>query len=215
MLVGALTVASLGAVPTFGVRDMPPKIPLLWNADEAYLFVEQSRAGWRLNYFMRMVNLVAPSGVGHNVIRRPLEVFRITIDRVERHHFNHQVMFELMGVDGHVTTLRERWTGERFEPEPTLPAFPASFASGVPSEFTDVNGWSKRTLSVPIDGDRTTEFVIGGQSFQILASSRGPIESQKMSLTLIRADQSSAALWSGDTFAHSLSRSEYERLFGN
>jgi hypothetical protein len=138
---------------------------------------------------------------------RAVTVFRISPDRVDRYVAEKMELGLVGAVNGRISSGGWRWEGDHFEPD----------AQGERSvhneqEFSDIDGWSKRTLPLgdaPSEGWRVP-FTLGGQPAALII--RGAL----LRTTTIELERSSSArerLWSLDEGPRTVSQAEYEALF--
>lgn len=159
-LVGlGIVIAVLAAVPAPVVYARVGVAQLLWHDDEAFLFIADSRIGWKMSSLLLLLSTLSTFGLAPQDVAPSVSVVRITPGAVESHRVN-MASADLLVVDGYVSTGAARWNGTRFEPaKPREPLGPR----GVPAEFTNTNGWSKRFLYPQIDRSQAVDFTLGGQ----------------------------------------------------
>ena len=180
---------------------------LLWSASEAYLFVGTTELGWRLRAVMMPLAVLAPWGLPVTDSDHAVTVFRIGPERVDRHVAEHLTMGLFGVLDGRITSGVWRWERDHFEAATVAEARVRN-----DPEFSNVNGWSKRTLplgSSPSSG-WTVPFAIGGQSAALIVhgGARAPT-----TIDLQRGNGPLDRLWSLDERPRSVDQAEYEALF--
>src|SRR6266571_6404217 len=78
---------------------------ILWNADEAYLFIQVGRNGWRgsfLRYLIWVANNFLQLASPPTDTRRTLQVFRFTSDGVEEYTIPDIGIGELIIIQGNI-----------------------------------------------------------------------------------------------------------------
>jgi hypothetical protein len=203
LVVGALSIT----MPTsYRVLSKDTGAQLLWTADEAYLFLGTNELGWgfsparialeRILYLFQTTTTAQRS-------RSSVTVFRITAKSVDRHDANNMMLGPYGVVDDHIVSGLWRWTGERFEPATADER--AKWLEKAPPQFSDVAGWSKRSLnpgSFPID--------LGGKRV-VLTVSR--MDNDFTAIELQRNGLPSEKIWSVAHSPRKVTKAEYEAMF--
>jgi hypothetical protein len=195
-----------GTVKASVVRDKPTITQLLWNKNEAYLFIGQNLVGWRLSYVMLAVSMLSPYGPPSQNVKQRMTVVRITPSTIERRQIDGMLPPDLAAAEGRVATYGGAlWTGTEFESQGGR--LYGKLKHMQSPNFSDVDGWSKRTLILP--GERTIDIEIGNQTFRLLST----LDSGNPVLDLDRGDGKRERLWSADGGSRWLSAREYDALF--
>lgn len=220
----ALLVLTLGFFEFHIVGDSAQDAVLLWNSDEAYLFIGWGRSGYHLTGFEYLFAYIpaylgVPRTVDDN--RLSMIVFRITPTSIERYVAEPYQMYSgflayvprgntIYAYDGGATLWK--WAGTHFEtvtPEEQRRLALDQKAFTSKKDYTNVDGWSSRhslptwppKSEIELQGKPVTFFTkvkdSGGEvSVELQVSGRTPQR-------VLRTKNA----W------HLISRSEYERIF--
>ena len=199
---------------------------LLWSADEAYLFMGETRRGFHLSYLeypweMLKECLHAPAFPSEN--RASLTVIRVTANAVERHVLDVEVgggapnLFTPIGrtIYANCKGTLCKWSGAHFEPateEEQRRLDDTNHLSAI--DIENVNGWSKRGVGATA-GDN--HFSVEPGKLFTLSVKQGNIyksANDSASVDLLRPGQAPEKLWYVDGYPHRVSKSEYEQTFG-
>jgi hypothetical protein len=180
---------------------------MLWHDDEAFVFVSVSRKGWNTGYAYWLFASLGIYGPPAQDSSRLTSVFRITSTELEEFTLD-SAPPGLIAADGYLSTYDKRWIRGRFEPYvPT--SIPEPFANHLPQEFSDVEGWSKRSFNVPPGGARgTVAFDLGERPARLVLSSDAGIRS----IDLEREGLSVHRLVSSPERVRWVSRAEYDEF---
>ncbi len=208
-----LCLLSAGVFRPSVVRDFPGTGQLLWQGDKAVLYVLQQRKGYRMPYLAWPVALVF--SWTYDRVSWPTTIFDLTPDSVARHDFANLSYRDLIGLGDYASSGTERWTGERFEPhhEAVPDSYGYNATTGTLSlssrEYSDVDGWSRRYVSIPESGDRAIEFTLGGRPARLRVSRF----SGGAAIDLDRGgNRPVERLWMSSTRLRWLSAAEYDTL---
>ena len=203
-----LVLIATGLVRVTRVREQTVEPQLLWNSSEAYLVVGVTRLGWRMPAAMILLGFVAPFGLPVTNSDHAVTMFRIGPERVDRYLAEHMNIGMFGAKNGRLSSGVWRWDGDHFERVP--PAEGGRVRND--REFSDIDGWSKRTLplgNAPSEGWRVP-FKVGSQSAALIV---GGALSERTTIELERNGGARERLWSLDERPRSASRAEYEALF--
>jgi hypothetical protein len=183
---------------------------MLWHDEEAFVFVNASRGGFEDSYFTWALSQLRLYGARPTNSRRLGFVFRITPTSVEQYQHDGALPANLIVADGYVFSYASRWINGRFEPyEPRRIA--EAFSKQPPQEFSDVEGWSKRSFNVPSGGDtRTVDFQLSGKPARLILSR----DDGTRSIDLERAGASPQRLLSAPEGVRWVSAEEYDQYLG-
>jgi hypothetical protein len=218
LAVSAVSIAA-SLVPTYRVRVKDTRSQLLWNADEAYLFIGTRLTGWRFSY-LRLVGEVALASIQvttpPQASKPSIVMLKITAATVERHVLENADMvwpaFTLFEHKIHYGVLWQ-WTGSNFDPltpEERRRYLDAHVADG---GFQNIDGWSNRYLSfssVPAGGLRL-DLVLAHQPTVLIINRERP---QVTNVALARGNREVETLSGLDGRVRSVTKAEYEALFG-
>ncbi len=204
---------------------------LYWNANEALLFMGGGNSGARMSYLRYAFD---PLLSAVRVVRPPDDercthsvVIRVTDKDVQRYETDlYQYTgepscgfhYDLFGGHFYAADWPKlwKWSGTRFE-RPTPEEYGA-FATATfrpknvthPWEFDNVDGWSMRALA---QTPPRYELTLNGQPLTLVFSGE-TWPPKPLSLDFIRPGQAPQRIWTFDGLPHRVSRSEYERIFG-
>jgi hypothetical protein len=214
---------------------------LIWNANEAYVFIPVAQRGYRMScigYIVEFIREIVPFGASPADDKHSYsEVLRITPDAVQRYVFDNMNIESpvVVGQTIYVADIRNNGSGgvmkwsetlfERASPEDQK-EYRTALASGkIPAgpKYDNVDGWSKRgaagevTSETPTTGftenDAKVSVTLDGKPLTFVMNS-GYISHQAY-IDLSRPGQPTERIWSLDGRTHRVSGAEYERIFGN
>jgi hypothetical protein len=154
-LVISIVTASLGT--TYWVGTKTTRSQLLWNDEEAYLFVGARSTGWRFSYLRLLGELalaLLQTSTPPHESRPHIEMFKINSLGVERYLLEKRDVvwpsFTVFQGRIHYGMLRQ-WTGSQFEPvtPDQQRRYLEAHISEPNGDYSNVNGWSNRYFSVP------------------------------------------------------------------
>jgi hypothetical protein len=200
---------------------------LLWNSNEAYLFMGVARRGFRISY--REYPWIMLEGLLYGVRERDdqrtsVTVVHISAAGMDRHMFEASDEEQantpdmLTPFEGQIYANYHgslvKWTGDKFE---TATAEEQRRLDGtnrlVPTDIEkDAAGWSKRSFG------ESPEFAVDvGGKFTLLVTnklaSRSGSGASVVSVTLARPGQSPENVWRVDGVPRRVTRTEYEHTF--
>jgi hypothetical protein len=203
---------------------------VLWNQDEAYLFMSVARRGLHVSYlgYAGVIFREYLNGVREpDDERKSVVVIEITSSAVEQHVL--EVADSTPGMDpGSYTPIEGRiyanypgigglcrWDGDRFEPATGEEQRRLDGINRLTSrDFDNVNGWSKRTF-VPAPSDYQFEVRLGEHGTLRIRNRRlDRAGNGGVSIDLQRPGQAPHRIWYLDGRPRTVSRIEYEQLFG-
>ena len=201
---------------------------LLWNGDEAYLFISLVPRGLHVRYLgypwmvLEQSLYAAPSPDDERI---SVTVIRVTESSVESHIVDVADTGPGSGPDfltpinGHIYANYpalgglSRWADDRFvaatdEERKRL----GNMDHLTVLNIDNVNGWSKRGIT-PVPGIQFT--VVVGNKFSLLVKNEAtdPKEYPRISIDLLRPGRAPERLWYLDQTPHRVSRSVYQRTF--
>jgi hypothetical protein len=199
------------AVPTYGTRAEITRGELLWSQDEAFLVIGTNQQGWRrsaggvvLDVLGGLLYMSAPPQDS----KASVVLIHLTADAFHRHVTKNMTMARFSIGEGRLYGDGRMWTGSQFVP--ASPEERERFASA-PSEYNDVEGWSKRIIlpqSTPADGVRYV-LPVGGGATQLIVRGRarsfGRIE-------MVR-DGRTEEIWSLDGTEDWIAGAAYDAVF--
>ena len=209
---------------------------LYWNTNEALLFMGGGSDGARMSYpryfsepllaSLRFVRPLDDSRCSQAI------VIRITDKDIQRYDTDVGCVAAYDVFEGHVYAVYLpklwEWVGTHFEPATVGERdFQAGRATSMPAsrshpwEFDNIDGWSMRKLGAvgpkyqfkgrPVT---LTQVNLGGQPVYFIFSGE-TFPRMPISVDLVRSGQSPQTIWSFDGRPHRVSKTEYERIFGN
>jgi hypothetical protein len=193
---------------------------VLWNGDEAYLFLGGKTLGYKVSYLGYPVALVRQY---FGDVRLPdnerssITVLRVTPSGVER-YVQSDVFLDLYTPMGNTVYANHqgslwKWTGSKFEPTTSEEQRRLGGTGRLSAQaFDDVEGWFSRPRVT--SGPPKVRFTmnIGGQPLTLVVerSPRGDI-----SIDLLRPGQASDRIWHVDEQPRRVGSAEYDRYFEN
>lgn len=219
LLTVALVVVFVSSVKTLYFTDDSAKATLLWNANEAYIFVNEGELGYRVSYLEYIGEFLKEYFMGTpqvNDKRFSVIVLHLTSASIQRNEIDN-IDFDLFTpIEGTIYANHEgalwKWSGTHFvrtsaEEQQRLGGFGTLSASN----WTNVHGWSRRCgILSQSEREVTLPLTLGGKPLTIL-SKQGPGRDQ--SLDLLRPNQASERIFYAGNRARKISKSEYEQTF--
>ncbi len=209
---------------------------LYWNPNQALLFMRGGSSGAHMS-FLRYA--MEPFLVSMGDVRSPDDgrcsqtlVIQITDNDVRRYDTDVGCVAAYDVFEGHIYAVNFpnlwEWMETNFEPvtvgERDFQAGRATSMAAArshPWEFDNIDGWSMRQLGAvgpkyqfkgrPVT---LTQVTLGGQSVSFIFSGE-TFPQMPISVDLVRSGQSPQTIWSFDGRPHRVSKTEYERIFGN
>lgn len=199
---------------------------LLWNTNEAYLFMSVARRGYHCTYLRYPLMIfeeyfyAPPSPNDQHV---SLTVIRITPSSVDRKvvDFGHDsanvpMFYTPLGenIYAHCPGILCRWTGTHFEaatPEEEQKLGGDNFPS--PADFTDLKGWSRRGIG-SVTGDHRLSVELGKELTLLVKDGNvysSPYDSA--SIELLRPGSAPEELWHVDGRPRRVTEADYKQLF--
>jgi hypothetical protein len=207
---------AMEAAPVYVVWEYETGTQLLWNADEAYIFIDRLRTGWSGSYpawaWQIFRNLVrAPTSI--KLTGRSLVVLRYTSDGLVRYIVPDARPTHFYVVDGRIYGTHQRivarWTGTQFEPADAVDRQRFLEAREVSElTFSDVNGWSKRRNL--LQSASRVAMTIGGQ--QIVLSTQGSEMEGQKAIDIERPGQPAERIWSVDQRRRFVTKAQYDEF---
>jgi hypothetical protein len=193
---------------------------LLWNKDEAYLFVDVTSFGYRLTYAQYLLEIVKeyfrvvrPS----DLRRSSVTIFHITPGNIQRYIADDLSLHPYVPIAGSIYANRQgtvmRWTGSDFEPvasDQQARFFDLIFKA--PRELNDLDGWSEREGLSGFDAENKYSLEIGGQPMTLNVKTVRLAD--ELSIELHQPDHPPRQIYYLDQRSHRVSSAEYFRLFG-
>lgn len=219
LLIGMVIIVSMGAQKTYYVRDNA-NADILWDTDEAYLFIRTSVTGYRLRrigypYEMLREHL----GIVRNPDnkRHSLLIFKIRPRMVTKYIAEDVAVSGYVPVDNAIYMNTEgvplKWTGDHLEPANRVDS---NRLSEVENEykpgFSNVRGWSEDygILNRGTGEQRFSPKVSSVPVAVTVAVSPGKLD-QAIQITL--SNGTTDRIWSLDGRPKKITRAEYQDLF--
>jgi hypothetical protein len=192
---------------------------LLWNKDEAYLFIDTTTFGYQLmgaQYLIEVVKetlgLVRPSD--HR--RSSLIIFHIIPGNIRRYVANDLYLHPYLPIAGNIYANRQgtvmKWSGQEFTPvgpNEQVRLFELVF-NKTPREFNDLDGWSKREGLSGFDAEDKYDLEVGGRTITLVVTTTHVAD--KLSIDLIEPGRASHQVYYLDQRPHWVSSAEYSHL---
>ena len=199
---------------------------LLWNADEAYLFMSVARRGYHCSYLRYPLVIseeyfyAPPSPSDQHV---SLTVIRITPSSIDRKVVNFgqdaanvPIFYTPFGesIYAHCPGALCRWTGTQFEPatlEEERKLGGDNFLA--PVDFSDLKGWSRRGIG-SVTGDHQFSVELGKQLTLLVREGnvyRPAYDSA--SVEILRPGSAPEDVWHVDARPRRVSKGDYKQLF--
>lgn len=202
---------------------------LMWRGQEAYVFLEVGSFGYRssyLRYFGEAIKAFFNVPVPATNRDSQTVVFRFTPEGFERYESESLSVGPRMAPFNDIIYADSdqglvKWSGRHFEPASAEDLQRFENRSELGPDFTNFNGWSRRSFifNKGTDakvfnegGDVTFEIQLGGIP-EILTVTHGEM-SNYLSVSWGRQGQDAQKIWSLDLRPHNVSKSEYELAFG-
>ena len=218
----AATVLGFGKI--YAIRDDCGG-DLLWNADEAYVFMNVARRGFRISYveYPWVILKELLNGVrGPDDERTSVAVVHITASGVEHHVV--EMLDEEPANTPDFYTPRDayiyanyhgslyKWTGNKFEAATEEEQRRLDGTNQLDEKHME-KGWSKRGF-----GAASTDYQFAvdvGQTFKLEVTNKQPDRSRRsiVSLDVVRPAQAPETIWHLDGRTRRVSRAEYEHAF--
>jgi hypothetical protein len=192
---------------------------LLWNQNEAYLFVHGERRGYHVSYLGYVGELVKEYfGVidSPNDVKPFTAITKITSSSIER--------YETVGTFDFYTPLGQniyalhdqaplwKWVGTHFEEASAQDQQALGNAARLPKrDFTDVSGWSARySITAKIKEQFTIQ--LDSRPITVAVTTLNLADGQ-VSVDVFRPDHPPEAVFHRNGRPRRVSRTEYERVF--
>jgi hypothetical protein len=195
---------------------------LVWNANDAYLFIHSYRRGWDMTYLQyarafvkESLGSAAPTPSDQ---RSRIIVFRITPETVQQHVEENMSFDFSVPIDSSVYLSGEgglaKWSLDRLEhvsseEQKSLVSLVARAAVG--GDFTDVNGWSTRYAIIGRHRETRYPITLGGKSLTLVVKEGR--KSSDVSLDLLLAAKVPKRIWCVNLQPRKVTRAEYVRDF--
>ncbi|MGB0038072.1 MAG: hypothetical protein WBQ00_04175 [Terriglobales bacterium] len=200
---------------------------VLWNNNEAYVFVEDIRRGYHFTYLRYPLELLGEYFYwvpDPDVQQVHLVVFKLTSDGIDRHVIDERAntanppdSYTPMGEEIYAWCpgVVCKWTGTDFKPVDNTEAKRIGGAEGLASrDFTGVSGWSKYTLGSAPAGSRSTIKVDELIEISVDHHAQDRFGHSAISVEVMRPGHAPERIWYIDDRPRTVSRAEYERVFG-
>jgi hypothetical protein len=202
---------------------------LLWHGQEAYVFLEVGSFGYRssyLQYFAEAIRAFFNASVPVTNRGSQTVVFRFTTEGFERYDDESLLLGpEMAPLDDTIYADSDRglvkWSGKHFETTSAEEQqhFVTRSVSG--PDFTNFNGWSRRSFIFNKGTDAKIFNEGGDVTFDIQLDGRPEVitvthgeENKYFSVSWGRQGQDAQKIWSLDLRPNTVSKSEYELTFG-
>ena len=220
VVVGVLIVlVALASQKTYRIGESADGT-LMWNADEAYLFLNVGYRGYRLNYVQTLLEMVREY---FGAVRPPddqsfwVEILRITPKAIEHHTEEGKSLDLYTPFQGSIYANNQgtpwRWSGTRFEvPGPQEQKELDGIKRLSATDFSNSNGWSKRGGILSRSEDEVKyNIVIGGKPLVLDVKRRSPETS--IDVRLLRPDGTADTVWYADLHPRKVRKEEYQPTF--
>lgn len=226
MLVSVLVIAimAFGFGKIYAIRDDCGG-DLLWNADEAYLFIGVARRGFRISYLEYPWVMLKESLYGVRLPddqRTSVTVVHITASGVEQHVVemlderpaNTPILYTRLQGNIYANCGGNlcKWTGNKFEAATEQEQRRLDGTSQLVEKNME-DGWSQRTF-----GGAPTDYQLAvdvGQTFKLGVTNKLLDRTRRsiVSVDVVRPERSPEAIWHLDGRSRRVSKSEYEQAF--
>lgn len=207
-----VVVIMLGVWPRYGVQQFADG-ELLWNADEADVFIDLGRLGYRLNGFTILFGTlkaffwvsVPPDDKGQSGL-----VVRITPKGVDSFRVDHSQVGIMTVFEGHPYRPPWKWTGNAFE-KATQDEQGRYAASQHPyGQFSNVDGWSRRccVFASGLGERKQLQVKLGAEDVVV----RFLATNDSKAIELERSGRPAQQIWSIDQRDRWVSYEEYQRF---
>jgi hypothetical protein len=230
IVVLAVTVSALAWLRVYYVRDGAVGV-LLWNSNEAYLFVNTFQSGYNfsyLGYLGEIVREIFPFGASSPQKEHfCMIVLHITPETTERHvvdNFHAGSPPFVVGQNIYAGNLSAetgptKWSGSHFEPmtsEEYKAVQDAQHGGGIPisPSYDNIGGWSRRMVDVVSpENDAKITIEIAGKQLSLLAHSGARDHEAYIDVT--RPEQPPDRIWHLNERSQRISKATYNQIFGN
>jgi hypothetical protein len=202
---------------------------LLWDGQEAYLFLEVGSSGYRstcLRYFGEAITAFFNVPVPATDKSSQTDVFRFTQNGFARYDSASLSLGpEIAPFDNIIYASSDgglvKWSGRHFAPTDAEEQQRFVSRSVVGPDFANFNGWSRQSFifNKGVDGKIFTEG--GNVKFEIQLEGRPAVftvthgqEGDYLSISWEPQGQKAEKIWYLDRQPHNVSKSEYESVFG-
>lgn len=204
---------------------------LLWNSDEAYIFVNDFRSGYNfsyLGYLSEVVREVFPFGASPPERKHfCMIVLHITPAATERYlvdNFHAGSPPFVVGQNIYAGNLSTetgpmKWSATHFKPmtsEEYKAVRDAQSGGGIPtsSSYDNIDGWSRRMLDVVSpESDAKITIEIAGRQLTLLAHSGS--KDYEAYIDLTRPGHQPDRIWHLSERSERVSKATYKQIFGN
>ena len=204
---------------------------LLWNSNEAYVFINDFRSGYSfsyLGYLSEVVREVFPFGASPPERQHfCMIVLHITPETTERHvvdNFHAGSPPFVVGQNIYAGNLSAetgptKWSGTYFEPmtsEEYKAVQDAQHGGGIPisPSYDNFGGWSRRMVDVVSpESDAKITMEIAGKQLSLLAHSGAKDHEAYIDVT--RPGQPPDRMWHLNERSQRVSKATYNQIFGN
>ncbi len=200
------------ATPVYWVRHDGLPSQLLWSAERAHLFIASNAVGYQPSHLKRaLLRFVpAPFGLPEDDTRRSVDVITITSSGVEKQKRGNTTLPALGVVGDVVASAKTFWMGDTTRAL-SVPEQVQVVETAYLNEFSDIHGWSKRTLHPFIGGnEELVTFALGRQQVRLRVFSPEP---GIMAVDIERDGGAAERLWSLDQRGRVVSEDVYESAF--
>jgi hypothetical protein len=228
LIISLAIVIGLACVHVHVIKDSADA-DVLWNAQEAYLFVQATRIGWRVSYlhYFGAALKAYLRGATPYTDRRPLctVVFRVRPEGVQRFVTPDVFLRGATPVD-HTIYARDddgkwwKWLGAHIEPASPQEQHAAWDTLGLSRRNPNgTNGWySERSLLSRLEDDLTVSIALEGQPLTLRVKRErqpGGFQVIRATLDLLRPAQAADRLWDMDEDWHRVTQTVYRQSFGS
>jgi len=216
--------------------NVQPDGQLLWNDDDAYIFIGLADRGYRLSYLRYAAESIreefpfgATSPTDENFSLLVLHVTPSSIDRYSIANFRLGEIEPSAGalyVSNLMTSKTVRWAATHFEdqtPDEQKQLQDLSRQGGLPSgpQYDNIQGWSKRTIAGNVIRNSPTDYTEKNANFTITLKGQpltfevnsGFIGHRAYVSVVAPGGQSRTEAWSLDENSRRVGAAEYKQMF--
>jgi hypothetical protein len=204
--------------PVYVIRQSAGQT-LLWNKDEAYLFVDTTTFGYQLmgaQYLIEVVKEILGLVRSPDHQRSSLIIFYIIPGNIRRYVAADLYLHPYVPIAGSIYANRQgtvmKWSGQEFAPvaaDQQVRLFDLIFNKS-PREFNDIDGWSKREGLSGFDAENKYDLEIGSRTITLVVKTTHVDD--KLSIDLIEPGRAPQQVYYLDQRPHLVSSAEYSHL---
>jgi hypothetical protein len=218
LIVAIGLIASLSFLRTYRVISRSDAY-LLWNANEAFLFIDVGHLGYRLTYLEFPLEIVAGYfGVVRDIDGRAAStiVVRITPQEVKTSTAKDTADF-YTPLEGSIFANHKgdlwKWSGTHFEQASVEEQRRYNGTSHLSAlDFTSSDGWSRRYgILNRLEEQTSFPLELNGKSLTLVVSRQD--HGREVTVNLLRPDRAAEEIWHLDQQPRKITEAEYRQLF--